>query len=215
MLTKHILKRSRHSEFESFPEGNNDSPGETESRGNFMNSTAQIIGPSELSVGSAFTHSTESIVSTHPFLKGMSGHQHRILSDCAMQAHFNPNELIFGEGEPADRFYLIRNGTVALEAYVKDKGNTLIEKIGPGDVLGWSWLFPPYFWHFSARALEPTDALFIYAKPLREECESDHDLGYELMKRISEVIMRRLQATRKKALGLPWLWDAAESQARL
>jgi len=135
----------------------------------------------------------------------MSEHQLRILSDCAMQAHFNPNEVIFREGEPADRFYLIQKGEVALEAYVKDKGNTLVQKIGAGDVLGWSWLFPPYFWHFTARALEPTDAVFIYAKPLRDECESDHDLGYELMKRIAQVIMQRLQATRKKSLGLPWL----------
>ena len=164
-----------------------------------------MIDSPESNLGRSFAQSTESIVSTHPFLKGMNEHQLRILSDCAMQAHFNANEVIFGEGEPADRFYLIQNGTVALEAYVKDKGNTLIEKIGPGDVLGWSWLFPPYFWHFTARALEPTDALFIYARPLRQECESDHDLGYELMKRISEVIMRRLQATRKKALGLPWV----------
>ena len=170
-----------------------------------MNSTQQIIGPSKSNIGSSLTQSTESIISMHPFLKGMSEHQLRILSDCSMQAHFNANEMIFGEGEPADRFYLIQRGTVALEAYVKDKGNTLVQKIGAGDVLGWSWLFPPYFWHFTARALEPTDALFIYAKPLREECESDHDFGYELMKRIAEVIMRRLQATRKKSLGLPWL----------
>jgi CRP-like cAMP-binding protein len=170
-----------------------------------MNSTPQIISPSELSVGSPSTQSTESIVSTHPFLKGMSKHQFRILSDCAMQAHFNSNEVIFSEGEPADRFYLIQKGQVGLEAYVKDKGNILIQTIGAGDVLGWSWLFPPYFWHFTARALEPTDAVFFYAKPLREECESDHDLGYELMKRIAEVIMQRLQATRKQSLGLPWL----------
>ena len=170
-----------------------------------MNSTAQIIGPYQPCVGNPSTQSTESIVLTHPFLKGMSQHQLRILSDCAMQAHFNSNEVIFSEGEPADRFYLIQNGQVGLESYVKNKGNTRIQIIGAGDVLGWSWLFPPYFWHFTARALEPTDAVFLYAKPLREECESDHDLGYELMKRIAEVIMQRLQATRKQSLGLPWL----------
>src|SRR5689334_18003244 len=115
-----------------------------------MNSTLQIIDPSESGLWRPSIHSTESIVSAHPFVRGMSDHQLRILSDCAMQAHFNANEVIFGEGEPADRFYLIQKGTVALEAYVKDKGNTLVQKIGAGDVLGWSWLFPPYFWHFTA-----------------------------------------------------------------
>jgi CRP/FNR family transcriptional regulator, cyclic AMP receptor protein len=168
--------------------------------GQFMNLTPQIIGPES----NRSSQSTANIVSAHPFLQGMSEHQLRILGDCAMQAHFNTNEMIFGEGEPADRFYLIQKGTVALEAYVRDKGNRLIQTIGAGDVLGWSWLFPPYFWHFTARALVPTDAVFIYTKPLREECETDHDLGYELMKRMAEVIVRRLQATRKQSLGLPW-----------
>jgi CRP-like cAMP-binding protein len=143
-----------------------------------------------------------SMLSQHPFMQGLSPHQIRLLVDCSMQRHFPDKEVIFREGDPANRFYLIRNGKVALESYVKDKGNTLIQTIGAGDVLGWSWLFPPYFWHFDARAIEPTDAIFIYATPMRDECECDHELGYELMKRMAEVMMRRLQATRKQLLGL-------------
>jgi CRP-like cAMP-binding protein len=141
------------------------------------------------------------IVSTHPFLAGMSPHQLRLLSDCSRLAHFNANELIFREGDPADRFYLLHTGSVGLESHTLGKPNAVIQTIGAGDVLGWSWLFPPYFWHFDARALEPADAVFIYGTPLRGECESDHELGYELMKRFAAVMMKRLQATRWKLLG--------------
>src|SRR5689334_18423565 len=105
----------------------------------------------------------ENSIKSHPFLEGMSPHQIRLLGDCAMRAHFGAGELIFREGDPANRFYLILSGKVALESYIEGKGHTLIQTIGAGDVLGWSWLFPPYFWHFDARAVEPTDAIFIYA----------------------------------------------------
>jgi CRP/FNR family cyclic AMP-dependent transcriptional regulator len=145
--------------------------------------------------------SVEETIKKHPFLEGMSPHQIRLLSDCAMRAHFGAGELIFREGDPANRFYLILKGKVALESFMQDKGHTLIQSIGSGDVLGWSWLFPPYFWHFNARAIEATEAIFIYATPLREECESDHELGYELMKRMAQIMMNRLQATRRQFLG--------------
>jgi CRP-like cAMP-binding protein len=146
--------------------------------------------------------SLESIISKHPFLAGLSPHHVRLLCDCAMPAHFAGDELIFKEGDPANRFYLIQKGRVALECFVKGKGSTLIQIIGNQDVLGWSWLFPPYFWHFNARALEPTDAVFIYATPLREQCESDHELGYELLSRMAQVMLGRLQATRRQLLHL-------------
>lgn len=142
----------------------------------------------------------EDLIKQHPFLEGMPPHQIRLLGDFAMRAHFESGELVFREGDPANRFYLVLSGKIALESFVKDKGNTLIQTIGPGDVLGWSWLFPPYFWHFNARALEHTEAIFIYATPLREECEADHELGYQLIKRMAEVMMNRLQATRKQLL---------------
>src|ERR1051326_1919032 len=122
--------------------------------------------------GSSHRQSVEKIISTHPFLEGMSPHQLRLLCDCAMAAHFTANELIFREGDPANRFYLLQSGSVALESQVQGKSRALIQTIGAGDILGWSWLFPPYVWHFDARAIEPTDAVFIYGTPLREECES-------------------------------------------
>lgn len=165
-----------------------------------MKPTTQIAAAPQLINRISSRQSIERIILMHPFLEGMSPHQLRLLSDCAMQVHFSTDELIFREGDPANRFYLIGQGKIALESYVIDKGNTLIQTIGAGEVLGWSWLFSPYLWHFNARALEPTEAVFIYATPLRDECESDHELGYELMKRMAQVMLDRLQATRWKLL---------------
>jgi len=165
-----------------------------------MNAKIENDPPVQAKPQATSARSIERRIIEHPFLNGMTPHQHRILSDCAMAMHFSAGELIFREGDPANRFYLIEKGNVSLESYVKGQGMIPIQTIGVGEVLGWSWLFPPYFWHFNARALEPIDAIFFYATPLREECESDHELGYELLKRMAEVMLRRLQATRRQFL---------------
>ena len=148
------------------------------------------------------TESLDRALANHPFLSGLSSHQIQLLRDFAMPAQFAPNEVLFREGDPANRFYLLKSGRVALESFGISKGRVLIQTLYGGDVLGWSWLLPPYVWHFDARALDYTEAVFIYATPLREECENDHELGYELFKRMSEIMMRRLQATRRQLLGL-------------
>lgn len=142
--------------------------------------------------------SVEAALSGHPFLAGLSPQQRRLLADCARPARFTTGQLIFKEGDPANRFYLIQKGNVALECCSREQGQALIQIITTGEVLGWSWLFPPYCWHFSARALEPTEAIFIYATPLRQACESDHELGYELFKRMAQVMLARLQSTRRQ-----------------
>jgi CRP/FNR family transcriptional regulator, cyclic AMP receptor protein len=139
-------------------------------------------------------------IAEHPFWKGMSPDHLKILVDCAMYSRFEAGQLIFEEGDPANRFYLILEGNVLLESYVRERGTVLIEKIGAGDVLGWSWLFPPCYWHFDARALEPTKAIFFYGTRLRERCEEDHEFAYQLLRRTAEVVIRRLQATRRQLL---------------
>ncbi len=140
-------------------------------------------------------------VAAHPFLIGMGDRHIRLLADCAMRSHFRTAEVIFREGEVANRFYLIEHGKVALES--STLGEPIrIEEIGDGDLLGWSWLFPPYAWHFSARALEDTTAIFFYGTVLRDYCEKDHSLGFELFKRMSAVMLRRLQAARQKLLSV-------------
>lgn len=140
------------------------------------------------------------IVAEHPFLRGMSTGHLQILADSAMLKHFKTDELIFREGDVANRFYLIREGKVALESPDENNVPHLIQHIGAGDVLGWSWLFPPYYWNFDARAVEPTEAIFFYGTRLREQSENDPALGYDLMKRMSAIITQRLQSTRKTLL---------------
>ena len=142
----------------------------------------------------------EAQVAAHPFLCGMSEHHIQLLADCAMCSHFAAGQVIFREGETANRFYLIEHGKVALESATLGEAVT-IDEVRDGDLLGWSWLFPPYVWHFTARALEQTTAIFFYGTVLREYCEKDHSLGFELFKRMSVVMLRRLQAARQKFLN--------------
>jgi CRP/FNR family transcriptional regulator, cyclic AMP receptor protein len=139
----------------------------------------------------------ETQVAAHPFLIGINESHIRLLADCAMRSQFTTGEIIFRKGETANRFYLIERGKVALESSTGDEV-VKIDEVGPGDLLGWSWIFPPYVWHFDARAIEPTTAIFLYGTILREYCDADPALGYELFKRMSEVMMRRLQAARTK-----------------
>ena len=138
----------------------------------------------------------EAAVAAHPFLAGINAHHLRLLADCAVRRQFRAGQVIFRKGDPANRFYLIERGKVALESSAGDQA-IRIEEVESGDLLGWSWIFPPFVWHFDARAIEPTTAIFLYGI-LREYCDADPALGYVLFKRMSEVMMRRLQAARVK-----------------
>jgi CRP-like cAMP-binding protein len=142
------------------------------------------------------------LLAAQPFFKGLSAPQIELLADNAMPADFKTGELIFTEGSPANRFYIVLSGEVTLESPCPkcddERGTVLIETVGAGSVLGWSWLFPPYYSHFNARAVSSVKTLFFYGTRLREQCENDHDLGYELMKRVAVIFIERLQATRIK-----------------
>lgn len=144
------------------------------------------------------------ILAVQPFLKGLPERHLELLVGLAMPVEFEAGKQIFKEGSPANRFYLLTSGEVALESSSNERDDErkpmLIETLGPGDVLGWSWLFPPYYWHFDARAVTPAKALFFYGSRLREHCAHDHELGYELMQRTAEVVIGRLQATRERLL---------------
>jgi len=139
-------------------------------------------------------------VSEHPFLHGLNQRHLEALAECAMRARFNAGDVIFREGDPANRFYLIIKGKVVVESQTEHK-RTLLQTVGAGDVLGWSWLFPPYYLHFDARAIEPTEVMFFYGTRLREMCEEDRDLGFEMLKRIAHVVINRLVTTEKRLLG--------------
>jgi len=144
----------------------------------------------------------EFIENPHPFLAGMSEEHLRLLGQNVVESHFAPGDVIFREGERANRFYLVQRGEVALQTHPGGKAAT-IQVIRGGDVLGWSWLFPPHHWHFDARAQKDTetlvlDAVSLSVPGLREKSEIDITLGYELMTRVAKVVVNRLQATRLK-----------------
>ena len=128
----------------------------------------------------------------------------KLLAAEAMPVEFKAGTPIFTAGGPANRFYLLLSGEVALEAAGDkrddERKSLVIATLGAGEVLGWSWLFPPYYWLFDARAVAPVHAIFFYGSRLREECETDHELGYQLMKRTNEIVLGRLQATRRRLL---------------
>lgn len=137
------------------------------------------------------------LVKEHPFLSRMKPSHLDKLAECAQEKSFEPGQVIFREGEPAGQFYLIRDGKVLLEAHRPGHGDVSIQTLGAGDALGWSWLFPPFAWHFQARTLEPTNVIIFDGGHLLVACEKDHDFGYELMKRMAQVVIHRLQANRK------------------
>jgi len=154
-----------------------------------------------------------SMLEEQPFLRGMSSRQLELLAENSMGASFAMGEKILSEGDSANRFYLILEGFVELESRGLEGETARIQTVGTGDVLGWSWLFPPYYWHFDARAATPVKTIFFYGTRLRELCEENHDLGYELMMRVSGIIIKRLQAARRELVEHKRMVSALISRA--
>ena len=144
----------------------------------------------------------EGVLAKHPFFAGLDPGYLELAVGCALNRRVNAGEFIFREGEAADHFYLIREGKVALEVSAPGRGSLTIQTLGPGDVLGWSWLVPPYRWRFDARAAETTRVLVLDGKCVRDKCEADHAFGYELLKRVASVLGQRLDAARFQLLDV-------------
>ena len=144
----------------------------------------------------------ESLIAAVPLFQGLSDPDLETIAGCAGNVHFEAGERLFREGDPADTFYLVRHGSVAIETFVPARGEVMIETIEGGEVIGWSWLFEPYRWHFDARALTTVRATGFDGACLRGKCESDPALGYALMSRFAQVLIERLQWTRLRLLDL-------------
>ena len=138
----------------------------------------------------------------HAFLAGLDPATVSFIADCGRNVHFGPDEYLFREGEAADCFYILREGRVALEAYLPGRGPLVIDTVGPDALLGVSWLVPPYRWTFDGRALEPVRAVALDGECIRAKCEGDPALGFELMKRLVGVIQARLESARTRLLDL-------------
>lgn len=142
------------------------------------------------------------ILAEHPFLSGMEERYLELLVSCASNVRYDAGTVLIHEGEEANQFYLIREGKVALVIYGSPRGTITIQTLDEGDVLGWSWLVPPYRWEFTARTVEPTRAIALDGKCLRAKLEADHDFGYELLTRFSRLIVERLHATRLQLINV-------------
>jgi CRP-like cAMP-binding protein len=132
----------------------------------------------------------------------MTKGQLEFIAGCAQNRTFEAGSYLLREGDPADVFYVIRRGRVALETFVPQHGTMILETIDTGDLLGWSWLVPPYRVAFDARAVETVHAVVFDAACLRGKCDDDLALGYELMRRFLPVITERLQATRLRLIDV-------------
>ena len=143
----------------------------------------------------------DELIASAPIFDALEREQLELIAGCGRNEHCESGTLLLREGEPAERFFLIRRGTVALE--VQAPGRTFtIETLHAWDPVGWSWLFAPYRWQLDARALEPCELIGFDGVCLRGKCESDHDLGYALMRRFAENLVDRLQATRLQLLDV-------------
>jgi CRP-like cAMP-binding protein len=140
-------------------------------------------------------------LATHPFLHAMSPDQLGMLARAARDVSFPARHRLFEDGGNATRFWLIQSGHVSLDLHVPGEGPVVIETIGMGELLGWSWLFPPYRWAFGAVAATAVEAFEFDARMVRECCVADPGLGYELNQRITRVLAKRLQATRIRLLA--------------
>jgi CRP/FNR family cyclic AMP-dependent transcriptional regulator len=142
------------------------------------------------------------LLAEHPFFRDLPAADLGLIAGCGRNAHFAAGDGLFEEGGEADAFFVIRHGRVALSVHSPPRGEITIATVGDGDVLGWSWLFPPYRWHFDARATTDTSAVALDGACLRGKCEEDTALGYRLMKRFAGLIQQRLQQTRLQLLDV-------------
>ncbi|HZR92582.1 MAG TPA: cyclic nucleotide-binding domain-containing protein [Gaiellaceae bacterium] len=137
-----------------------------------------------------------------PIFEGLPAETLELLAGCASNVRYSDGEVLFRQGDEANRFYVVRHGLVALETFVPPRGAITIETIQPGEVVGWSWLFPPHRWRFDARALGLVRATAFDGDCLRGKCDADPALGYDLMSRFAQVLIDRLEWTRLRLLDI-------------
>lgn len=144
----------------------------------------------------------EKILLRQPFFRGLDAPVGSFVAGCTRNVVFEAGQYLLREGTSAREFYLIRRGSATLEVSAPGRSAVVLQTLGEGEVVGASWLVPPYRWTCDARAVKPIHALGIDAQCLRAKCENDHDLGYELMKRCQATFIRRLHATRLQLLDV-------------
>jgi CRP/FNR family cyclic AMP-dependent transcriptional regulator len=142
------------------------------------------------------------LLGEQPIFRDLDPGYVEFIAGCGTNSHFDAGTMLFRAGDPANTFYVLRHGKVALEVHAPERDALVIETLGPGDVLGWSWLFPPYRWMFDARAADDTSAVAFDGACVRGKLDDDTRLGYLLMQRFARVMQERLQATRLQLLDI-------------
>ena len=142
------------------------------------------------------------IIREHAFFKDLAEPYIQLITGCCRNVHFNAGQYLYRHGESADEFFLIRQGRVALEISAPGRSAVTFQTLREGEIVGLSWLLPPYHWAYDARAVEPVRAVGVDAKCLRGKCDTDHDFGYQMMMRFVPVLVERLQATRMQLLDV-------------
>jgi CRP/FNR family transcriptional regulator, cyclic AMP receptor protein len=144
----------------------------------------------------------QELLASHPMFAGLETADLAFIAGCGRNVRLRAGSILFEEGGEADTFYVIRRGKVTIETHAPDRPVIVISTLGAGDVAGWSWLFPPYRWHFDGRVIEDTSAIALDGACIREACETDTGLGYRLMQRFARLAGERMQATRLQLLDL-------------
>ena len=146
--------------------------------------------------------SIATLLHEHPFFAGLSEETLTLIAGCGTNVHFKADETLFSENDPADLFYVLRRGRVAIELDPARGEALVLETVEAGEILGVSWILPPYRFAFDARAMEDTSAVAIDAACLRGKCDNDPALGYALFTRFAGLVHDRLQAARLQLLDL-------------
>lgn len=146
------------------------------------------------------TSSIESYLSGHAFFSGLDNEFVKFLSESAAERQVKKGEVLFKQGKTADKFYLLRKGQISVQVPALMGPVLEIQTLGEDQILGWSWLIPPYRWHFMARAVEDSEVLEFDGSAILAHCEEDPNFGYHLLKRFAGLMSERLDAARQKMM---------------
>ncbi len=146
--------------------------------------------------------SIRDLLAGHRFFADLPEGDLDLIAGCGLNQVFRPGEVLFREGDPAEWFHVIREGRVALSIGIPGREDLIIDTLGPGEVLGWSWLFPPHVWTMDATALDRVHVVALDGVCLRGKCDDDPALGYSLARRFAGILSDRLAATRLRLLDI-------------
>lgn len=146
--------------------------------------------------------SIKDLLKSNTFFGDLTDDDLDLIAGCGTNKVFEADATIAHEGDPASHFYLVREGKVAIETHIPHGGSFRLQTLGKGDVAGWSWLFPPHHWHFDVHTLEKTHLLCLDGSCLREKCETNHSMGYRLIKHFAQLIVQRNRALRLQVMDV-------------